>query len=332
MIIIYVTDARPQYPPSILVTAAMPVGAKNQYRYAIKWLTPSLLDDWKANLLNNTDVLICYLEGNSGTLDNARAFPVRFGKVNRTDIHGSYATIEVILGDFCSIRSLYELTHLSGSDNIVSPGPREKKFVVDISVQRRPGNNHDTITTWQAITEELAGTAAFANASFTFFEGAFQEASSEQALRPKEGVLELAPNSSYEFVFHVLAPSLEARTHSYTLHVEDSIIHMVDSNDLRLKYKFTTFRLLVRTVHTLRPEDTTLKLSLETVGVGSEFSLRLRVTPTGLSQVRALAFPSISAATAASAGVLPSHTPIWIRISMVTAGSIGLAVSSRRKP
>jgi hypothetical protein len=38
MIVIYITDARTQYPPTVLTTLGLPIGAIQPYRYRLKWI------------------------------------------------------------------------------------------------------------------------------------------------------------------------------------------------------------------------------------------------------------------------------------------------------
>ena len=95
MIVIYITDARTQYPPTVLTTLGLPIGAIQPYRYRLKWIQPWLRDRWRANQLVGQPTLICYLEGNSGDLKGARAFCVRTGTVVRSEIEHAYGIVQV---------------------------------------------------------------------------------------------------------------------------------------------------------------------------------------------------------------------------------------------
>ena len=64
MIVIYITDARTQYPPTVLTTLGLPIGAIQPYRYRVKWIQPNIRDRWRENRLGGLPVLICFLEGN----------------------------------------------------------------------------------------------------------------------------------------------------------------------------------------------------------------------------------------------------------------------------
>jgi hypothetical protein len=131
MIVIYITDARTQYPPTVLTTLGLPIGAIAPYRYRLKWIQPSLRDRWRANQLGGQPALICFLEGNSGDLKGARGYCVRTGTVVRSEIEHAYGVIHVELQAFPAVTNLADVTHLANDSNILSSGPPRNAYVLD---------------------------------------------------------------------------------------------------------------------------------------------------------------------------------------------------------
>ena len=80
-LLIYITDARPEYVQNVLRTSALPVGAPVRYRYNKKWFNEDVWDALVRSELAGTRIIVAYMEGNQPGLASAKAVPIRFGTI-----------------------------------------------------------------------------------------------------------------------------------------------------------------------------------------------------------------------------------------------------------
>ena len=329
MIVIYITDARTQYPPTVPTTLGLPIGAIQPYRYRLKWIQPSLRDRWRANQLVGQPTLICYLEGNSGDLKGARAFCVRTGTVVRSEIEHAYGIVQVELQAFPAVKNLADVTHLANDSNILSSGPPRGAYVLEAKLEL-PAPTLNPYSAWQETAKDLASSLTFNDASFAYLEGIFPQQVNCRPMPLKDGAIRLDPERAYDVRLHSIVSQRSLLRHEYYITADDTVLRIANTSPLHFRHKYWTFPLVARSGKAVGGASTMLAIRPEASILGTEISQLVTVRPTLVGRLRNLALPSLSAATAATAGVLGESVPLWVKVVRVAGGSIGVAVAARR--
>ncbi|MGC4943003.1 hypothetical protein [Kribbella sp. DT2] len=329
MIVMYITDARDQHIRNVLTTSAMPMGSHNRYRYDRRWIDSQLWQRWDRDGLVGDRVLVSYLEGNTGNLENARAFPVRYGRVIRSEVKGSFGVLDVALEDFTKAVIPPELRADSEAGVMSIDQPRNGRFVVEHEVGD-PEEARD-VAAWQATVSALGRMDTYRDSSFIFVEQLGRAADGKPIAVNSESHFDLQPKSLIELSLHVLMPRDRAPLHTYSVLTDTSLLRSAQPAQLHFGHRFSTERLLLQTPDKAQRALTYIYILPEPGTRGPE--VRLLVDLREPASRRALAFgvPGSAAAVAASAGVLPAETPLWLRFVMVAAGSAGLAAASARR-
>lgn len=326
MIVMYITDARDQHIRNVLTTSAVPVGSHNRYRYDKRWIDPQLWHRWEEDDLIGDRVLVSYLQGNSGKLENARAVPVRYGRVISSEVKGSFGVLDVALDDFSKAIVPPELREENDVMTIVQP--RNGRFVIQHEVS--PPDEARDVAGWQATVSTFGYLDTFRDSSFIFVEHLSQPTGKTIDVNA-DGHFGLRPKSLVELSLHVLMPRDRAPMHTYNVVTDTSLLRSAQPTQLHFGHRFSTERLLIQTPDRPQRALTYIYILPEPGTRGPE--VRLLVDLREPAGRRALAFgvPGSAAAVAASAGVLPAETPLWLRFVMVAAGSAGLAAASARR-
>jgi len=146
-----------------------------------------------------------FLEGNCGdNLAHAIARPIRFGIVRSSTAVGKFGILEIELSGFPSVRVL-NLLPAADSAGIVSPGPREDQFVLEVPPCSQPERETD-LEAWQDVVENLSNATVFNRASFIYVAG-LRKVRSESGLylSARNGVHTLKNGTLYELELHALA-------------------------------------------------------------------------------------------------------------------------------
>ncbi len=325
----YITDARDQHIRNVLTSSALPIGSHNRYRYDRRWIEPHLWQRWERDDLTGDRVLISYLQGNTGNLEDAQAVPVRYGRVVRSEVKGSFGVLDVALEDFTKAIVPPELKAAADSDLMTIDQPRNGRFVIDHEVGR-PDDARD-VAGWQSTVSALGRMDTFRDSSFIFVEQLSQPTGGRPIEVNPDGHFELQPKTLIELSMHVLMPRDRAPMHTYSVMTDSSLLRSAQPAQLHFGHRFSTERLLIQTPDKPQRALTYIYILPEPGTRGPEVRLLVDLREPASRRALAFAVPGSAAAVAASAGVLPAETPLWLRFVMVAAGSAGLAAASARR-
>lgn len=326
MLIMYVTDARPQYITNMLTTLGLPRGGHNQYRYDRRWIEPSVWQRFRDGASIGERILICFLQGNgSGLTASAKAWPVRFGKLARADVAGHFAVLEVDLECFVGSRHVLE-PRVEDSDGFVKPGPREGFFVTDAACYI-PTVEPDDLLDWQDSVDNLRRLDAFLGASYIYVDGII-DITNGSRITPNNGVFEIRAGREYELTLYSVVPATSPGIHVYRTQTDTALTITAGSNELKFGHKFSAARIPFASLTRKNGSQGQIRLSPEMGLLGPDLVLRFRLRRGHVRRALAVGAPASAAAIAASAGVLPDNAPLWLKIGMVISGSAGLALIS----
>ncbi|MFF5039216.1 hypothetical protein [Streptomyces nigra] len=327
-LLIYITDARPEYIQNVLRTTALPAGAAVRYRYNKKWFNGDVWDQLVRSDLSGAKIIVAYMEGNRPGLASAKAIPIRFGTIISTHSAGKFGVLDVELDGFCGNSPLSDFTS-ADSYGFTDPGPRSGEFVRKVSLHR-PTTDPDEVLSWQETAETLAGMQNLDASPFLFFQG-LQEQGSGEFARLAKGKVALSNSRVYDMRVFGLWPKGSVGVQTFDVQADDSILKLKPATELRIGYKFDEFRVIVGATS---PTSHGLDHLRVIPGPAWDFpalSIEVQVKRNPSYTLFKLGVPGVAAATAASASLLPEGSPLWLRISMVAVGSAGLGVATALK-
>ncbi|MEU7810473.1 hypothetical protein AB0B18_28795 [Micromonospora chalcea] len=328
MILMYVTDARPDYALNLLATTAYPRGFVNSYRYASKWVEPKLWSRWGSDGLVGETVLVCFLEGNKPGLLDAVAVPVRFGRVVGSETFGQFGVLEVALEAFAGARMIDELIEGRSERGIVAAGPPVGFFVSDVVMAAGVDQANDRAG-WQGAVAMLSKMKTFAEASFLYVEGLSMGASGHDRYPTPRGY-ELASGRLYELSIHVIVPAGVDGHAVYRLHVDGDVVKLAEPPELRFGHRFSAHRIPIYIASAPLRHGGYIRIAPDPTVIGPEVKVPVHVRDGLLRRSAPIAAAATPAGLAATAGVLPDSAPIWLKIGMVVIGSTGLALATKR--
>jgi hypothetical protein len=317
----YITDPRDQHIRNVLASSAMPIGAHNRYRYDKRWIDPHLWQRWERDDLVGDRVLISYLQGNTGNLEAAQAVPVRYGRVVRSEVKGSFGVLDVALEDFSKAIVPPELRATADETLMSLDQPRNGHFVIEHEIGR-PDEARD-VAGWQSTVSALGRMRTFRDSSFIFVEQFGQPTGDKPIDINSDGHFAVQPKSLIELSLHVLMPRDRAPMHTYSVMTDSSLLRNAQPAQLHFGHRFSTERLLIQTPDKPQRALTYIYILPEPGTRGPEVRLLVDLREPAGRRALAFAVPGSAAAVAASAGVLPAE--------MVAAGSAGLAAASARR-
>ncbi len=328
-LLIYTSSARTQYVRHVLAASGMPRGSIIRNRYDRRWVHPSVWSDWESGGLIGERVVICYLEGEETRPTGLVAAPVRWGTVRTCKTYGQYGILDVELDSMTGGRPLCETTASASRSGIVDPGPAQGMLVVRVSVHPRAKMDvNDDLTEWQRSVTQLAQLRTLRGASFIYLHTVHGKGRTRE-LDLVEGTYFVRPRTFYEIVVYGISPDIRSDSHRYKVQFDDNIVELLDHIEFGLGYRFDLIRIPLRIKGGQASYSTRLRVGPITGTMGPEIEIRLEVHDRPIYRGLSFIAPGAAAALAASAGVLPPNTPLWIRVSMVVTGSAGLAIANR---
>ena len=331
MLLMYITDRRQQYSQNALTSTALGRGFLNQYRYGKMWIESSLWTRWPDDGLAGEQVLLMYLEGNRDDLIHATARPLRFGIVRASVVAGRFGILEVELSGFPSLRVL-DLLPAADSAGIVSPGPRDGQFVLEVPTCSMSETETD-LEAWQDIVQNLSSAAAFNTASFVYVAGLRRvRAKAGLNLVPRDGKFTLKNGFLYELELHALVGQATADiAHTYQVRVDDRHLRIAGPVEFVFGHRYSTEYIMLEAQGRGKRESTYLIILAKDGSYGPIVRLQIEFSASYWRRTVDLGLPAIAAGSAATAGVLPIGIPLWVKISMIVIGSAGIAISSSRR-
>lgn len=327
MIVVQISDARPQYVQSAVNLCALPVGATTPLRYDLRWVEPSLVARvQRREQLEN--LILCYLSGNVGGLAHARSIPVRQAVVDRAEIVGKFLVVEARVGPFFDL-SVLEATATSAVSAHLLADPRRGYFVYpsparidDIALV-----NNDVVRGWQHVVEKLGATSSLATAGFCLLEGV-RLVDGEMTKFDRAGLLDLMPGRNYEVVLHAMVLNyVPSVTVSVVVGINEELGDLIDVPDFKLGRRYDRRTVGIRSRSAGGRVEGIISLSSSSP-LTPELALKgaIRARP-GMEIVRRVSL-GFGAAVAASAAVVPDDWPIWIKFALVVTGSVVVALRS----
>jgi len=175
----------------------------------------------------------------------------------------------------------------------------------------------------------MARIRAFHEASFVYFEGVVEKKSG-WSKHLAGGEYKVYPGETFDIVVYGISPDIRPDSHGYRVQCDKNMLHVLDHEEFGLGYRFDRIDIPFR-VDAKRPNVSRLRIAPHSGVVGCEIDIGIRVRERPLRRLFSFVAPGMAAATAASAGILPDTAPVWVRLGVLSAGSIGVAVVSGRQ-
>lgn len=106
------SNSRDGYAQDVIDLFSKPSGARQQFRYATKWISDAVLERIEKGCYRNTkQAILCYIDQSTKNV-TPLVLPVRFARITAVRRHGSTISIIFKLGDFCRFDSLSEFNRL----------------------------------------------------------------------------------------------------------------------------------------------------------------------------------------------------------------------------
>lgn len=324
LIVVQITDARPQYVQSAVNICALPVGAMAPLRYDLRWVQPSLVTQVRRK--EGLDGLIlCYLSGNIGDLATARSIPMRQAVVEHAEVVGKFLVVEARVGSFFDLSFLQAAA--SGASGSLLAGPRAGHFVYSSpnEIETVAIIDEDVVSGWQHVVESLGRTPSLEAANFCLFEGV-RLVDGEMVRFDRTGSLILAPGRNYDVVLHAVVLHHEPLAlASVTVGISEELGDLIDVPDFKLGRRYDRRTVGIRSRSTGQRVEGIVGLSSSALFT-PELALRGRIRPRAGMEILRRVPLGLGAAVAASAAVVPDTWPIWIKFGLVVGGSVVVAI------
>jgi hypothetical protein len=327
MIVVYITDARDEYARTIFDKVGLPPGCTVKLRYAEKWIQPALRESLASNSFTGRDVLVCYLNGNKGDLSAARAVACRYGQIFKSECIADFASIECKLLGFPSSPDLPDLFASADARGVLSPGPGSGFFLASADAPGEESLMDASPSRWGKVVSKLADCSFFRSASFLYCEGLTN--SHGQKLSCEAGSFRIRANSIIRARIHTSAVSNESRLHHYEIRADDRAIEILDTNNISLAYGNEFFDVPIIVLPTDRSHPTIVRIEVGAGEQGASLAIPFNIQHRKIAIAAQRSAIAVSGAAAATAGVLPATVPLWGKVVLLAAGSIGLGLSAR---
>ncbi len=327
MITVYITDARDEYARTMFEKIGLPPGASVKLRYSAKWIEPKLRQELDANKLPGRIALLCFMNGNRGDLQDAKAVACRYARILKSEKIASFVNIDCQVLGFPHTAAPKELFASADSHGLTSPGPREGLFIVNAEQLHQEPLDRAGPDRWGNVAEELSKCSFFRTASFVYWERLSNSRGREIACQ--NGIYKINATSAFTARIHTLAITKESRLHQYEIRVDGTLLEVISDPEISVAFGREFFDLRFTTLSTDRTRLTRIRLAPGTGENGSFFVVPLEIITRKVGLMIRRSAIAISGAAAATAGVLPSAAPIGVRIGLIVLGSIGLGLSTR---
>ena len=327
MIVIYITDAREEYARTVFQELGLPAGARVRLRYSEVWIQPPLRSGLNSNHLVGRDALICYMDGNRGNLENAKAVACRYAQITKSEQVTDFVSIECDLRGFPSSPRLPDLFAAADNSGILSPGPRSGFFVVNADISSEEQLMNTGPDRWGLVARRMTECSFFATASFLYCENLTNLHG--QRVACQDGTFRFKVNEKVCARIHTFAVTNESRLHHYEIQVDDNCIETIDESVIMLTSGREVFDVRLIAIPGGRPRPSLIRVTSGPGENGSFFTISIYVTSRRLAAAIQRLAISVSGAAAATAGILPSTVPLGIRIALIVAGSLALGLSAR---
>jgi hypothetical protein len=327
VIVIYITDAREEYARTVFQELGLPAGARVRLRYSEVWIQPPLRNGLNSNHLVGRDALICYMDGNRGNLENAKAVACRYAQITKSERVTDFVSVECELRGFPSSPKLRDLFAAADNSGILSPGPRSGFFVVNADISSEEQLMNTGPDRWGSVARRMTKCSFFATASFLYCES-FTNRRGERIVC-QDGTFHFRAGETIRARIHTFAITNESRLHHYEIQVDDSCVETVDGPAILLTFGKEVFDVRLLAIPGGRPRPSLIRIGPGLGENGSFFAISIHVAPRRLAATIQRLAISLSGAAAATAGILPSTVPLGIRIALIITGSLALGFSAR---
>lgn len=100
------SNSRSGYSQDVVDLFAKPCGARQQFRYASKWISGAVSERMsKGAYAKKTQALLCYIDQATNNI-RPHVLPIRYATIAKVREHGSTVSIVFELGDFCKISDI----------------------------------------------------------------------------------------------------------------------------------------------------------------------------------------------------------------------------------
>lgn len=203
------SGSRPRYRRDIARALSLPTGTRIQFRYARKWIDPSILaqiDDGKRRKkLRGASCLVAYVDQAS---DDIEIVPCRLAKLVDAVALGQTVTLQLAVAEFALAPELAPL-----NDALRSQAGRSVPHRVDGDVeglywfelsQLPELVSSSEFGTWENIVEQIAVRPDFVTERFFYAVQGFVDVSSDKQLRPtKHYTYSVRPSRDYDLrIYH----------------------------------------------------------------------------------------------------------------------------------
>jgi hypothetical protein len=291
---LFSSNIRPQYEQDIIDLAAAPEGHIYRFRYESRYIDGAVRDDWEANKLVDTKVLVLYSIQQPQSYHPPAFVPIRTGQIVRSRRDGSVFFVDFKLGAYAPLR---EPTDPETRGSLVAgftealtnalPGSPGAAVGARFSAASGevPGGWLTTdgpSTTFERLVTYLAGTVSFSSHLFWRVAGV-RELGGDEVKADKEGRFRLYSNRSYELTVVHHQPDVNVRSFGMTpgrfdLATDDSLVEVIGDKAFEVASRYDAIGVRVR-VPAYDVKETILSIRPATDTQGPRADVRLLVGP-----------------------------------------------------
>ena len=289
---LFSSNQRALYAQDVSNVAALPAGAKYQFRYKERWVHDALKADWRNKKLVGCDVIVVFSYQHTSHFHPPAFIPVRLAKVADTEVEGTVFVIKFEVtqqvslpesaegGDFSpgalvrqfsrAAEALMEGVHPGGTHNrsaVLAPSPEP---LLSLS---QPGSDR-----WERTVDYLAASTAFPDHLF-FRITELREVGGTKPLVPKAGKFELVAGKTYELGLSHYQPTPPSELRRLEVVTDPEVLDIHGSTTVTISSGYDAIRVRFHAAYRDNPKDSTLTVEASSGSHGSRAPLNVRVLP-----------------------------------------------------
>lgn len=296
MLLCISSAAMPRYKQDILRALAMPVGARLQFRYNLRWVAQALHDRTKSDSLKGLEACIAYIDQSLSEKPPDIA-PIRAATILSTEVQGDFCVVEFELAGFAFAKDLpafnKQLRTLSGNLPNWIDGSVKGHYLEEIDRKTLALEMNADTGQWQGICKALVAYPDFqAQKLFYRLERVYRVATGRPA-ECKDGVLRLCAGDLYDLQLLHYSPKKLAFQEPLkndglnwlVTDADEKVLTFVSTRALAIDSDYDVKAVRVRAATTTVPLDARVSFSRRPEGATKaedgtwDFDLQARVTP-----------------------------------------------------
>lgn len=340
MLVLYSSDARPRYVSDIATALAVPAGARFQFRYQSRYLSPEVQRMLGENSLTNVTALVCFIGNRNKATGEEFLLPVRLAKVCAVEKIGDAYVFNMQATEYPDLgrwpRTGAEIVRHGAQvvSEIVANNHNEYYAVNwdssgSLATKSISGNEG-----WSGVAERVLQLSTFSSSYLLRLELADSAGSPMQISADDSGWLEFDPRRSYRVRVWFYGNSVDFGNRTITLETDGEVLSSISDQKyvVRSRYDQADFWFTPKTAD--QSKRTLLRLvsspadPSDSADIATEVELRCLVVRPLAPRMWLALLAGASATAVAMPGLLGEALPIEWRLVVAGAGAVGVAVAA----